>query len=285
MPSVLREFLHFLEGNGCKRIQQLKQKHYQQYFDYISTRSNQKRGGGLSSNYLNKHIQALEKFYEFLVQKGHTKVSPISIRQLRLEKGLATVLTEAEVQLLYKATEKEATGRYLGRNYNKQEAFNARDRAMLTIFYGCGLRRKEGTLLRLNDLNFDTRILHVRSGKNYQERLVPFSKKSAEHLQVWVYDYRPMLLKSKHESRLFVNNIGQPMSSNSLYDRLKLLLLEIDDLGLQNKAVGLHTLRHSVATHLLSNGMDLKQIQRFLGHKSLESTQIYTHLVEELNYA
>jgi integrase/recombinase XerD len=274
MPSVVREFLHFLETSKVGRITELKQQHYKNYFEYISCRRNQRRGGGLSNNYLNKHIQALEKFYEFLNHKGVQNLPPVTLRQLKLDKEEITVLTIEEIQQLYKATEKETS-------HPKQQAFNARDRAMLAVFYGCGLRRNEGVNLYVDDINFDTRIIHVRKGKNYRERLVPFSKTGLQYLQEWVYDYRPVLVKSKTEGRLFVSYRGRPMGGNCLYKRVKLLQLETGNPDLQRKEIGLHTLRHSIATHLLQNGMDLQKIQRFLGHRSLESTQIYTHLLEK----
>jgi integrase/recombinase XerD len=273
MPNVIREFLYFLETNQVNHITELQQKHYKKYFQYISSRSNQRRGGGLSNNYLNKHIQALEKFYEFLNHKGVKDLPPVTLRQLKLDKESITVLTVEEIQQLYKATERETDN-------PKQETFNARDKALLTVFYGCGLRRNEGVNLYVDDINFDTRIIHVRKGKNYQERLVPFSKTGLQHLQEWVYDYRPSLLKSKTEGHLFISYRGKAMNGNCLYKRIKLLQYETHNPDLQRKDVGLHTLRHSIATHLLQNGMELQKIQRFLGHRSLESTQIYTHLVD-----
>ncbi len=154
---------------------------------------------------------------------------------------------------------------------------------MLTIFYGCGLRRNEGVNLTIDDINFDTRIIHVRKGKNYKERLVPFSKAGSQYLQEWIYDFRILLTKNNKNASLFISYTGKPMSGNSLYKRLKLLQLEIDNPELQNKEIGLHTLRHSIATHLLQNGMSLQKIQRFLGHSSLDSTQIYTHLIDKGN--
>ena len=274
MPSIIREFLHFLETNKINQITALQQQHYKNYFNHISSRSNQRRGGGLSNNYLNKHIQALEKFYEFLNHKGVQNLPPVALKQLKLDKGDITVLTAEEIQQLYKATENE-------RNYPKQQAFNARDKVMLSVFYGCGLRRNEGANLELNDINFDTRIMHVRKGKNYKERLVPFSKTGLKYLQEYIYDHRPNLLKSGKEGALFIGITGKPMNGNSLYGRLKQLQQKTDNPELQNKEVSLHTLRHSIATHLLQNGMDLQKIQRFLGHSSLESTQIYTHLIEK----
>lgn len=274
IPSIIREFLSYLEKQDVRHIKHLQSKHYKNYFAHISSRSNERRGGGLSNNYLNKHIQALEKFYEFLVHKGMEGVPTVPLRQLRLEKEKATVLTLQEIQSLYEATHQETA-------HPKQTIFNARDRAMLAIFYGCGLRRKEGISLLLDDINFDTRIVHVRKGKNYKERLVPFSQTSSKYLQEWVYDYRPQLLKGKNHAELFINYAGRPISSGTLYNRLKQLQALVDDTTLQQKEIGLHTLRHSVATHLLQNGMELQKIQRFLGHASLETTQIYTHLIEK----
>lgn len=272
MPSIVREFLHFLELNNINQITALKQQNYKEYFNYINNRSNQRRGGGLSNNYLNKHIQALEKFYEFLVHKGVQGVPPVTLRQLKLEKGNVTVLTQQEIKDLFKATDKESTTK-------KEAAFNTRDKVLLTVFYGCGLRRNEGVNLTVDDINFDRRIIHVRKGKNYKERLVPFSKQSLIYLQEWIYDYRTNLVKDKKEGALFIGRLGNPMNGNSLYVRFKLLQQQVEDTELQNKNIGLHTLRHSIATHLLQNGMDLQKIQRFLGHSSLESTQIYTHLI------
>jgi integrase/recombinase XerD len=274
MPNNIREFLHYLETNGVNKIQNLKQQHYKNYFNHISTRANQRRGGGLSNHYLNQHIQALEKLYEYLTHKGTTGIPPVILKQLKLEKGNITVLTQEEIKQLFEATNKETV-------YEKQEALNARDRAMLVVFYACGLRRREGSSLKLDDVNFDRRILHVRKGKNYKERLVPFSQSSSKILQEWIYDYRPQLIKSQKESWLFISRTGKPMKGQSLYGRLKQLVLLVNNPELQKKEIGLHALRHSIATHLLENGMELQKIQRFLGHSSLESTQIYTHLIDK----
>jgi len=274
MPSMIREFLHFLEQQDCNQINQLQTKHYKDYFNHLSTRPNQRRGGGLGNVYINQQIQALEKFYEFLQHKGTNGIPPVTLKQLKLEKGNITVLTQEEIKQLFEAANQETP-------HSKQEAFNARDKAMLVVFYACGLRRREGASLALDDINFDRRIIHVRKGKNYKERLVPFSKSSSKILQEWIYDYRPQLIKSQKESNLFIGMIGKPMTGGSLYTRLKKLTLLVDNPDLQQKEIGLHTLRHSIATHLLENGMELQKIQCFLGHSSLESTQIYTHLIKK----
>lgn len=274
MPNIIREFLHFLDTQGVNHINQLEQEHYKQYYNYIYNRGNQRRGGGLSNNYINKHLQAIEKFLQYLHHKGMRNVPHLGITLLKLNTKEITVLTQDEIQLLYKATYKDV-------ETQRMEALQSRDRVLLTVFYGCGLLRKEGAFLELNDINLDRRVLYVRKGKNYKERFVPFSRPNAKHLSAYIYDFRPLLAKSKKESSLFIGYRGKPMSGDGLYTRLKLLQLQIDDIELQNKTIGLHTLRHSIATHLLEAGMPLDQISRFLGHSSLESTQIYTHLIDK----
>lgn len=276
VPHLVREFFYFLEQNQCSEISKLQPKHYRDYFNYLSSRTNQRRGGGLSNNYINKQLQALEKLHEFLIHKGMQNVPPVAIRQLKLQTSEITVLSQPEIKQLYAVAQhqKETSSSI------KQQSLAARDLAMLTLFYGCGLRRKEGVNVMVDDINFDRRIVHVRKGKNYKERLVPFSKSGLNYLQEWIYDYRPQLLPRKTESHLFIGLRGRPLSGGTLYTRLKLLVQAVENRSLNQKNVGLHSLRHSVATHLLQNGMSLQSIQRFLGHSSLESTQIYTHLIQ-----
>jgi integrase/recombinase XerD len=158
-----------------------------------------------------------------------------------------------------------------------------RDKAMLTIYYGCGLRRNEGLHIELNDIFWDKQLLYVSKGKNNKERFVPISKAGLKHLENYLYDARPLLIKDHKEELFFINERGKPMQGQMMLLRLDQLVTRTENITLQEKEIGLHTLRHSIATHLLSNGMKLEKIKDFLGHSSLESTQIYTHLVEEEN--
>ena len=154
---------------------------------------------------------------------------------------------------------------------------------MLTVFYACGLRRNEGYHLDISDINFDRQVLHVRKGKNYKERFVPFNKTASNYLQEYLYDWRSFLVKDKKQDAFFISQKYHRMGGQSLLLRLKILLQRTEMPQLQEKEIGLHTLRHSIATHLLSAGMQLDNIAKFLGHSSLESTQVYTHLAEEQN--
>jgi len=274
LPNYIHEFFHYLEQNGIDHINQLEPQHFRNHFEALRARKNTRRGGGLSNSYLNKHLQGLYKFTDYLRQSGRLVLPKLNIEWETDDTKEIEYLTQEEITELYKATENYNLGTNL-------EHLNARDRAMLTIFYGCGLRRNEGYSLDLSDINFDHKILHVRKGKNYRERFVPFNKTASKQLQEWIYDWRPRVLNGRKSEALFISQRGKRTDAQSLALRLKLLQQRTDNKVLQQKDVRLHVLRHSIATHLLQNGMSLEKIGRFLGHTSLESTQVYTHLVEK----
>jgi len=273
MPNFLREFLHWLEQNGMEHLSQLEKEHFKTYYQQLKTRENIRRGGGLSNAYLNKHLQALYKFTEYLRQSGRMSLPALNIEWESNDTEEIVFLGQEEIRELYAATYGHNEGTAL-------EPLNSRDRAILSIFYGCGLRRSEGYHLDLSDINFDRQVLHVRRGKAYKERFVPFGKTISKHLQDYVYEARAQLVKDKRDEAFFIGQRGVRMQTQSMALRLKLLQQRTENIELQQKDVRLHVLRHSIATHFLQNGMGLEKISRFLGHSSLESTQVYTHLIE-----
>lgn len=282
LPNYIHEFFHCLERNKINHISQLEPIHFRQHFESLRTRTNTRRGGGLSNNYLNKHLQGLYKFAEYLRHSGRLDLPSLDIEWETDDTQEIEYLTQSEIKELFKVAAQPVTViGHASRSNGFYEAAAFRDVAMLTIFYSCGLRRNEGYNLDLSDVNFDRRVLHVRKGKNYKERFVPFNKTSLKALEQYVFDWRPILTKSKTENAFFISQRGRRMEAQSMALRLKLLQHRSDDLDLKEKNVRLHVLRHSIATHLLENGMDLEKISRFLGHTSLESTQVYTHLVEQ----
>ena len=277
LPLHVRELLHYLQQKGVQTIKELKSQHIESYYQKLKERSNERRGGGLSNGHLNKHIQALRKFTEYLRKVGRLEIPEVRLENEETEPKIIYLTTE-EIHLLFNATY-QMPEKKPNTSPEVLEAIQARDRAMLAIFYGCGLRRSEGVALDVSDINFDRSLLHVRKGKNYQERLVPISKANRKYLQDYVYDHRPELTRGSKTEALFISyQHCRRMQGQSLIIRLKLLQNMTGDLDLLEKEIGLHTLRHSIATHLLQAGMKLESISRFLGHSSLESTQIYTHL-------
>lgn len=286
-PLHVRELLYYLESTGITHIKELDGKHIQAHYQKLKERSNRRRGGGLSNGHLNKHIQAIKKFTDYLRQVGRLELAASPLKNEEADGGKITVLSQEEIELLFKATYLPAlklrqtgkTNDYL--THEKAEHLQSRDRAMLAVFYGCALRRNEGVHLDVSDINFDKALLHVRKGKNYKERFVPISKTSLRYMQEYVYDHRGELLQDGRSDTFFVSLRVTRMQGQSLMLRLKHLQYRTENQDLIEKEIGLHTLRHSIATHLLQGGMKLESISRFLGHSSLESTQIYTHLIGE----
>lgn len=278
LPLAVREFLCYLERNEVGHIRLLTGKHFRDYYSELTSRSNQRKGGGLSSNHLNKHIQALRKFVEYLNQTGKLDLIEMPLKNEKLEEREISWLTPFEVQSLIKASYLKPQFKNSKRPDSFHEALQARDRAMIAVFYGCGARRNEGVNIDLSDINWDSSTLHIRKGKRYKERLVPISKQSFKFLESYVFDYRRIICPTPKTDALFVSERGGRVQSQSLFLRLKMLQQNSDSASLREKEIGLHSLRHSIATHLLHNGMQLPSISRFLGHSSLESTQIYTHL-------
>ena len=282
MPHYIREFLHYLEQNGKTQINQIENKYIKEHYRELKQRGNTRQGGGLSNSYLNKHIQALQKFSDYLRQRGRLQIPKLYIQTEEDDHQIKYVLTQEEIQQIYKATDLYPTDTERIAPW-MHEALALRDKAMLTVLYGCGLRRNEAVYLDISDIIADKNYIYVKKGKNYKERIVPINTTGLTHLQNYLYESRPRFLRTEKEEAFFISQRGKRINGQSMLLRVKLLVLRTDNTELQQKEIGLHTLRHSIATHLLQNGMKLEAIAKFLGHSSLESTQLYTHLVEKEN--
>lgn len=284
-PVCVQEMLHYFEKKGITALKDIDSKDIQTYYQkYLKQRPNKSRAGALSSAALNQHLTGIRKFAEYLRQVGRMDIPTPSVRYEEKNNRLV-FLSEEEVHQLFIATHQQPDYNFAPNWKNRREQairmlehIAGRDRAMLAVFYGCGLRRNEGVHLDVSDINFDRALLHVRKGKKNKERLVPVSKTSLKYLQEYVYDHRPEILQGRKTEALFVSKDGKRIDGQGLIIRLKQLQQRTGNTELQEKEIGLHTLRHSIATHLLKAGMDMENISRFLGHSSLESTQIYTHL-------
>jgi len=277
LPLHIRELLYNLEQQEIHHIKALTTHHIKNHYQKLKERTNQRQGGGLSNAHLNKHIQALRKFTEYLRKVGRLEIGEIQLKQ---EETIASItyLTEEEINKLFKTTYDQSVKKP-NTSQTIFEALQSRDRTMLAIYYGCGLRRTEGVSLDVGDVDFDRSLLHVRKGKNYKERFVPISKTNLKYLTEYIYDHRSELLKGSKSTALFVSHLyGKRLQGQSLFIRLKKLQYQTNNTNLIEKEIGLHTLRHSIATHFLQAGMQLENISKFLGHSSLESTQIYTHV-------
>jgi integrase/recombinase XerD len=268
----LCDFFEWLENKQIQNINLLNSKHITEYFNYLETRPNKmNKGRLLSVSHLNHNFLAIDKLLEFLHQYGMENAPvPTNYRmkvdeQQRINK--IEVFTKEEIKILYNSIENT----YLTLPYEKRQANHYELKLIFALYYGCGLRLSEGYKLRIQDVNFDKKTVFVEQGKNYKDRVVPMSEGVYRELQNYVYNYRHRL-KLKH-NRLFI------YTKQTLHLRLKHLQNVCTDENIKAKRLSLHVLRHSIATHLLQNGMSIENISLFLGHSSLESTQIYTHII------
>jgi integrase/recombinase XerD len=282
LPNYIQELFYYAETKGYAGLYQISNDLIKEHYYKLKERGNKRRTGGLSNSYLNKHLQAYHKFSDYLRQNGRLQLPKLDIQTEDDTNEITDILTQEEIKLIFKTTYQSYEQKKNDKGIVYYEAMQLRDRAMLTAFYSCGMRRNEVYHLDINDIVFEKQILHVRKGKGYKERMIPITKQSLQHLENYLYDARPYLCSDKNEA-FFVTQTGKRLDGQMMLIRLKKLIQLTDNTTLQSKDIHLHTLRHSIATHLLQNGMKLERIKDFLGHSSLESTQIYTHFIEQEN--
>ncbi|MBD3182973.1 tyrosine-type recombinase/integrase [Candidatus Poribacteria bacterium] len=279
----IREFLLYLERSGITSVEKITAYKAGRFVRYLKRRQNKLHGAGLSSATINVGVSSVNKFFEYLRQSGTAGSFTLdNLSYLEENYHPRGILTRGDITSLYDAT-------YYQGHFTRSEpralqrAISQRDRAMLGIYYGCGLRRSEGTGLDVSDVLTQRGLILVRKGKGSKERYVPVSLRSREHITEYLLVGRPFLVSTSSFSTegFFVNQFGGRCSDQALTHSLHKLVKRSGSVSLQEKRPSLHTLRHSIATHLMQSGMQIEMIQQFLGHESLESTQIYTHLDNE----
>jgi len=232
---------------------------------------------------INVGISTVNKFFEYLWQSKKINIAPNKLEYLEENYKPRNVLTIKEINALYDATYISTWVAGSPHPKQQQDSIQQRNRAMLGIYYGCGLRKSEGTNLNVSDILMERKLIFVRKGKGCKERYVPITANNLNYITEYLNDGRNYLLSKAPAitESFFINQYGESCSAQALSDKIDKLVKLSGNRSLQNKRPSLHTLRHSIATHLLQQGMDIEMIQQFLGHASLESTQIYTHITNE----
>ena len=215
-----------------------------------------------SSKTISHVISSLKSFYNYYMRMGNIKSNPTDeIDRPKIEKKIPEFLTLEEVSSLL--------------NFEVNNEFEARNKAILELLYSSGLRISELTSLELSNIDLDECLVRVM-GKGSKERIVPLGDYAIDALKEYIYFYRPIFNKN-NSSYVFLNNRGGVLSRQFIF---KVIKEECIKKGIR-KNVSPHTLRHTFATHLLKNGADLRIIQELLGHENLSTTQIYTHLTND----
>lgn len=210
-----------------------------------------------------RKLATLRSFYKFLVKRDYLTSNPVvSIKTPKQDKKLPKFL---EYEQVVRLLETPDVNTWLG----------ARDRAMLEVLYSTGMRVSELVSLNMDDVDFLSEVIHIR-GKGKKERICPIGSSALQAIQNYIeFRNRRMANDSDFDSRvLFANKHGKRLSTRSVRRKMDKYLTEA---GL-DPSISPHTLRHSFATHMINNGADLRSVQELLGHQSLSTTQIYTHV-------
>ncbi len=216
---------------------------------------------GIGPRSLARILSGVRQFYRFLVVDGYLEVDPTELLESPKQPDhLPEVLSTAEVDLLEQAID-----------LTKWEGH--RNRAIIEVLFSCGLRVSELTNLKLSNLYVDEQYIRVM-GKGSKERLVPISPRALDELNYWFADRNEMKIKPGEEDYVFLNRRGHHLTRTMILIMIKRYAIEA---GIK-KTISPHTLRHSFATSLLEGGADLRAIQAMLGHESIGTTEIYTHI-------
>jgi integrase/recombinase XerD len=219
---------------------------------------------GLAPASIRRNVSSLRTYFKFLIGEGHIARDPSErLESPKRWRSLPEVLTVAEIDRLLAAPLLD-------------DPLVFRDRAMLELAYGAGLRVSEWISIGLRDLMFDDGLVRV-FGKGSKERLVPIGRRAIGALATYVRELRPRLEQGEGKGVLFLNARGEPLTRMGAW---KILRKYVERAGIE-KHVSPHTLRHSFATHLLEGGADLRAVQEMLGHADISTTQIYTHVDRE----
>jgi len=210
-----------------------------------------------------RHIASLKSFFHFLVKENVIEEDPTrNIETPKLPKTIPRVMSEEETNSLLAKP-------------NPSTPAGSRDKAMLELMYATGLRVSELLDLNLNDVYLEMGYLRCM-GKGSKERIVPIGSYALNALEGYLSDFRGKLRKNSGEKALFLNLRGQRLTRQGFWKILKQYAV----LAGIKANITPHTLRHSVATHMLENGADLRTVQEMLGHADITTTQIYTHLTK-----
>ena len=263
----IRELFTYLEQRGITQLEAISTEDLQTFHHHLQQRPSLHGGGSLSESRITHAMSNIRFFFSSLETQELLKVNPASslcYPKWRRKKR-ENLLSIRDIERLYKACE------------------NYRDRAMLGLLYGCGLRRGEAVQLNVKDVKTREGLLYVRKGKNHRRRVVPLSRKVAKDLKVYLYKERPLWCTDRRPDSLdslqsfMFNKHGSRLQGGGYSARIKKLIRK----AVLSEQITLHHLRHGIATHLLEGGMKLEQVKDFLGHQSVESTQIYTHITKD----
>lgn len=245
----VRKFLRYLQEEGVL-IRKINEGVIEEYFVSLVN---------LNSYSFNRNISSIRAFLEFLEKVYGYCICISDIHSIKTYRHLPQALSKEEVDKIL--------------DISLKTPFDYRNKAMLEVMYGSGLRVSEVTALKEKNIDLDSGVVRF-FGKGSKERMVPLSCMATRYLRIYLEEYRCFFVKKRITDNIFLNNHGSALTRQGFLMILKKIC---EQKGI-SKDVTPHSLRHSFATHLLEGGADLRSIQVMLGHENLSTTQIYTNL-------
>jgi len=262
----IEQLMYFIKRKKIE-LKEVKSRDLKEFLRFL------KNTGGVSARSLSRKISTLKAFFKFLHERHGLHNCAVALSFPKLEKRLPVYLTETEMKKIFDGAQRD------------QSDQGKRNYVMLTLLYATGMRVTELTQLTLGDIQFDSGLLTI-SGKGGKERLVPLPIPIMNVMKEYLNDVHPKLITRKGAPKiddfLFPVCYGhtiRPISRQAFWGILKRLADPLID----KKHISPHKLRHSLATHMLQKGVDLRSLQLLLGHENLSTVEIYTHV--ELGYA
>ncbi len=250
----LIKYIDFLKKNKINSFKRTNKDLVSNYFVCL-------RGKNLEINSISRNLVAVKMLYRFLLMEGYIDKDITNLIEFpRVSKKLPHILSSREINLLLDKA-------------NFKGNLGIRDQAILELLYATGMRVSELICLKTNDVNMENCMLKCL-GKGSKERIIPFGNKAYQSLSLYLDKVRLKLVKNPDEDTLFLNSRGKRLSRQGAFYLVKLYTHKA---GI-GKKVTPHTLRHTLATHLIENGADLRSVQEMLGHSDISTTQIYTHV-------
>lgn len=260
------EFLVWLESREITSIRQVEPFIIKEHYRYMKNRPHKKYEGILSLKTIAGHMRSIRVFFAWLQESGIIITNPMSTLKFNYpepNRKPRTVLTISEIKELYQATE------------------TLQERAILSLAYGCGLRNMELTAVNTDDIKTNDGILIVPKGKGNKRRVIPMSRQVQQDIKNYEENERYLYLKEETEKALILNIKGDRMRKYTINKYLKRIITRTGNQNIIKKNISIHNLRHSIATHLLEQGVPVEQVRNFLGHTHLETTEIYTRVSQK----
>ncbi|NGM71700.1 tyrosine-type recombinase/integrase [Sphingobacterium sp. SGL-16] len=194
LPKMIATFLNYMQDNQITDPANISDTHLQNYYSYLEHRPNRLRGGSISKNYIRKQLQAIRRFARYLGESGHGSFA-VNIRMTGRSSNVKDILLPIEISELY--------------DHTMDDPLGYRDRAMLALYYGCGLRKQEGLLLNTEDVQLEKELLLVRKGKGYKARYIPLGRQNLKYLSDYLLYGRPYLSPGKNEKAFLLGVTGK----------------------------------------------------------------------------